>query len=508
MRHAEPKSPKSLARQIWAVLVSYFTRPGIRWAIVTLVAGLGLAALCHGVDRLRVFGANPTTHTPYLLLEALTFFTIAGGIVGLLLMFYIHARFQLMGPAARLIPNTHRANLIVAGAVIPLASFAIAYGLLWNAPHSSPFGVAVGYMTFLVVIGYVVCRPILLPIFIIAGFFAYRAAQHTELPYDLQKMTLNLDHEYADLQSQLNRLGAAHALTETKAQYLAWRVSWYEQFNGKIKLLRITVLLADGLALLCLALLARPTRLPGVSVAERLRRLVPQRTQVARPVPQQPRRVLRSQFSRRLHRRFAVRDWRAPGIAAAAMFVLGIWFNSGFRNVAGAALTCMLAFLPGALAAIGWRERWANFDFESLYPVSRREFVTDMAAGLLLEAAEFWIAGVIAVLATCAALHADVLHEDRFWLAILCSGMMQFLWIGAIFLIGQRRQTVSYVAGLTPFVLSIFLLLDSIWRGDQTMSMKTTLTIASVQMAAGVAIFLLTWAFLQRGRLATPSMSA
>ena len=175
----------------------------------------------------------------------------------------------------------------------------------------------------------------------------------------------------------------------------------------------------------------------------------------------------------------------------------GDWFNSQFGQDAAAGLTMMLAFLPGALVAIGWRKHWANFDFESLYPVSRRQFVTDMAAGLMLDAAEFWIAATIATLLACLCMRVSFLGNGRFWAALLTSAMMQFLWLGGIFFIGQHRQTLSYVAGLTPVALAIFLPLEALWRWDRPISAGLTVSIAVLEMLVGIALFLSTWAFLQ-----------
>ena len=138
--------------------------------------------------------------------------------------------------------------------------------------------------------------------------------------------------------------------------------------------------------------------------------------------------------------------------------------------------------------------------------MSRRQFVTDMAAGLMLDAAEFWIAATTATLLACLCMRVGFLGSGRFWIALLAGGMMQFLWLGGIFFIGHRRQTFSYVAGLTPLVLAIFLPLESLWRWDRPTSAGLTFTIVIVEMLAGIAIFFSTWAFLQRGSRSAPSM--
>ena len=158
-----------------------------------------------------------------------------------------------------------------------------------------------------------------------------------------------------------------------------------------------------------------------------------------------------------------------------------------------------------ALVAIGWRERWPNFDFESLYPVSRREFITDMGAGLALDAAEFWVAATVATLLACVCMRIPALRDSRFWAALLVGAMMQFLWLGGIFLVGQKRQTASYIAGLAPVALGVILPLQAIWRWDSPVSAGVIVFVAFVEMCIGLAMFGATWALLQRS---PPAQSA
>ena len=93
-----------------------------------------------------------------------------------------------------------------------------------------------------------------------------------------------------------------------------------------------------------------------------------------------------------------------------------------------------------------------------------------------------------------------VFHDPRFWASLLCSAMMQFLWLGGIFSIGQHRRTLTYVAGLTPVVLAMFLPLEALWRRDFPVSAGVIVFVAFVEMCIGLAMFGATWALLQRTR--------
>jgi hypothetical protein len=535
--------PMSLSRQVRAVAMSYFTRPGIRWALIAVVAGF----VCQRAG-------SPGGYVLRSLLDGIGMLTVVGGLVGLMIVFFTHARQQLMGPFARVTPHTRQANLIVAGVMMPVGVLIFTVCITWANSYPSFLGVFAAFLGFVILVGYAFCRPWLVPLMVVAGFLAFH---YTNLDWNLNHITTDFASIYARdaqlarlrgvedpsviLQRRLGEalreelltgkntdyLDALKELAHARTQITFLRANSDQQFYEYWLLTRLTLILGDVLALIALGWLARPTRTARVSLVERVRRMMPEPAKAYDPVLDQKHRFIGTQLSRGLHRRFAVHDWRAAGVAAIAMLGLtiwfnfqwgkasghapsvafnGDWFNSQFGQDAAAGLTMMLAFLPGALVAIGWRERWANFDFESLYPVSRRQFVTDMAAGLMLDAAEFWIAAATATLLACLCMRVGFLGNGRFWAALLVGGMMQFLWLGGIFFIGQRRQTLSYVAGLTPVALAIFLPLESLWRWDRPISVSLTVTIAVLEMLVGIAIFFSTWAFLQRGSRSAPSM--
>jgi uncharacterized membrane protein len=65
---------------------------------------------------------------------------------------------------------------------------------------------------------------------------------------------------------------------------------------------------------------------------------------------------------------------------------------------------------------------------------------------------------------------------------------MQLLWIGAIPLAGQRRQTVRYFAGLGLVVIANVLAFDDLRRGDW-IHQSHFLIFAGIHMFAGVLFF-------------------
>jgi len=520
------------------VALSYLTRSGFRWAIIAVIAGI----VAEWTGRLTgpVYGAHWSNRWNRLT-ELLTIFgqlTVDCGLIGLLVMFYLHARQQVMGAGICMMPKTRPANIAVAGGFLVLLAAVVARFAAYEMSYSSLLGEFAGWLGVLILVGYAVCRPWLLPVLVIAGFLIF---QHTTFPRHLRDLTTDYQRLYADeadnqqieeaqshseaarANEMAGRFKQAHeqgnkpfqetlvelqqANASLKTAYGGWSSVYYDYLTE----LRIIFLLADALALLGLGWIARPATF-RISVLERIRRLRPVSLDAVKaPIAERRHQFISSQFSRRLHRRFAVHDWRAAIVAAVAMLGLtGLfnlqwarstgyaapsvafnneWFNAQFGQSAPAGLTMILAFLPAVLVAIGWRERWANFDFESLYPVSRRQFVSDLASGLLLDAAEFWSAATIAMLVTCLCMRAGFLHDGRFWVAVLCGAMMQFGWLGGVFLIGQRRNTLSYIAGLIPFAMAMFLPLDAMWRESHPMKPGLMLLIASAEMVIGLLLF-------------------
>jgi len=508
MRHAQSMS---FFQQLRVVLQSYLTRPGIRWAALALVAGLAGVGAASAVGRF--LGNSTAAGNAWTgLLAALSSLMAGCGIIGLGVMFFIHARHQLMGPAARMIPHTRQADLVVAGGVLPLLVAIFTTCLLWDRREASWLGVFSISLLCVILVGYAVCRPWLIPILILVVVLPFRYLSFSKHLDEVIRNDGRLDI-WCPPVNALQR-ASYNALTQKDPRritdyFIAIQpifVAAYEQYYRYLSMLRVAVLLADFLALIGLGRLSKPTHIPWVSLAEPWRRIAPRPRTTSRVVANQRHRYVGSRFSQSLHRRFAVHDRRAAGVAALSMGLMSVWFYLQFDNRAAAPLlTAMLAFLPGALVAIGWRERWPNFDFESLYPVSRREFITDMAAGLALDAAEFWVAATVATLLACVCMRIPALSDGRFWAALLVGAMMQFLWLGGIFLVGQKRQTASYIAGLTPVALAVFLPLQAMWRWDHAVSAGSVVLFAIVEMCIGLAMFGVTWALLQRS---PPAQSA
>jgi hypothetical protein len=456
----------SIVRQMRVILRSYLTLPALRWTMLLLLVGVGLGYSLHGLmtfmlrEHRKAFAWSDTM----LLANLFTFLLVLGGVAGVLIVFFAHARGQLMGPIARLMPQGRRANLYVAGGLlIVLAGF---FSLLPPSGDThSYFGGFLLILSLFTLIALAVCRPMLIPLPI--AFVVLACTPFGQI----------LDH-----------------IERSTPPYQIYTPGYVAQMSE----LRIIVVLGNILALICIAEVAKPS----ASQPERLKKnrapfTPPSTNRVTLPARQHH--FIQSDFSRTLHRRFAAHDWRAAGVTAIAMVILTAAFAMTSSSAsAGSMLTGMLAFLPGGLVAIAWRERWSNFDYESLYPVTRRQFINDNAAGLLLEVAEFWIATTSATLLTLLCFRADALREPRFWAALLAGAMMQGLWIGAIFFIGQRRQTTTYLVGLAPLVMAMFLTLENHWRSFEPVRPMTTVIAALAQMLVGLVLFLMTWAYLLR----------
>jgi len=463
----------SLLRQMRVVLLSYVTRTGFRSALLGAASGYAITKLAFGVARLMGHH-NVEAVLPLELVSVLGGFAIIAGLFCMLILFLWHARQQLMGPPSLLIPGSRNANLMVA----TILFLAIALTLTLPAasdPHRQFFGVFIVMLAFLTTTAWAVCNPLLAPI---PAVLMLLAARNLHVYSWMLMVTESID---------LSKHVAPNRIVQL----------WWEANTRTANCLRVAVALGDALALVILEKLARPRkramRFPAVFS------LFAPRTSPSIPVFSNARhRLVDSVITRSFHRRFAVHDWRAAGVAALGIAGLTVWLGLQFRHDAMAVISMLIALLPGALVAIGWRDRWAVLDFESLYPVSRRQFVTDMAAGLIFDAAEFWVASIAAGLLACACMRLPGLYDTRLWIALVMGGMLQFVWIGGVFFIGQRRETFSYIAGLSPFALAIFLTLEALWRNGPPFSHAMILLIALAEMASGVTIFLLTWAFLQR----------
>ena len=192
MRRAETKS---IAHQIQVVLLSYLTRPGIRWAVLALAAGLvGIrvaSAVAHWLGSPNFAGSTWTE-----LLGGLSILSVVCGIFGLAIMFMVHARHQLMGTPPWIIPNTRQANLIVAAGIVPVLAGMMTASEGWGRHNASTLGVFSICLAGMILVGYAVCRPLLIPILIVAVVIAFK---HQSFSKHLDEVATDYEWIYSDL---------------------------------------------------------------------------------------------------------------------------------------------------------------------------------------------------------------------------------------------------------------------------------------------------------------------
>jgi hypothetical protein len=457
----------SLIHQIRVVLLSYLTRTGFRWAAIGLISGFATFFGAIGVWLLcKHFGYGQQDLRDWLLAPmGLSEIAIICSLGSALLLFFIHARQQLMGQSARILPTGRSANLIVAGMIY----FAI-IGLMmaWFAMVNDPpnfhyFGVFLVILSFMTMIAIAVSKPWLIPLPLFAWWLCSK---------NLWGMTIFVD---VVINFGRNSRPAPNGLV---------RQLWDEHIRV-VWVTRVALALLNVIGLFILEKLARPKpKHPSVfsKLRESTQREPSRQTYVARP-----HRVLSSHWARSMHRRLAVHDWRATSVVAAAMCVLTVLLSIEFDRLAvPPTMIALLTVLPGALLAVGWRERWSSYEFESLYPATQRQFAGEMAAGLLLDAAEFWLAGAAAMLLTLLITRPQTLIESRFLAMLLGSAMLQFMWVGAILLIGQRRQTATFIAGLVPFGVMVFMSFTSVYRSNPSELPTKFLVAAVIEMTLGL----------------------
>ena len=314
--------PMSLSRQVRAVVMSYLTRPGIRWALIAVAAGF----VCHRAGSPGGYGLRT-------LLDAIGMLTVVAGLVGLQIVFFLHARQQLMGAVARVTPHTRRANLVVAGVMMPLGVLIFSVCITWSGSYQSFLGVFAALLGFVILVGYAFCRPLLLPIMVVAGFIAFRYTNlewnldHITTDYELiygrdarmlarsnppgfespaviwqRRMEKAIEEKNTDYQAAMTELAQARVLMN----YMGTNSD--ERFYEYWSLMRFTLVFGDIVGLLVLGWLARPTRAARVSLVERVRRMMPEPAKAYDSVLDQKHRFIETQLSRGLHRRFAVHD--------------------------------------------------------------------------------------------------------------------------------------------------------------------------------------------------------
>ena len=85
---------------------------------------------------------------------------------GALLLFFIHARQQLMGQSARILPTGQSPNLIVAGMIFAIIGLMMAwFVIVVDDPHNFHyFGVFLVILSVMTMTAMAICKPWLIPL--------------------------------------------------------------------------------------------------------------------------------------------------------------------------------------------------------------------------------------------------------------------------------------------------------------------------------------------------------
>jgi hypothetical protein len=110
-------------------------------------------------------------------------------------------------------------------------------------------------------------------------------------------------------------------------------------------------------------------------------------------------------------------------IMFALMFMFGIHFSTteGASNMVGGYLYLMPAFI----VCIQQYGRWPMLGYESLRPVTRRDFVLENGAGVALHMAQVWLTMASALVAVAAALSPGLLGGGELWRSLAASALAQ-----------------------------------------------------------------------------------
>jgi hypothetical protein len=465
--------------------MSYITRRAFHLALLALAVPLCLSlvldkALVHGQWQFGIFGV--------LLGMILVLLTTSGALVTIL-FYFLQAREQLMGLRARMMPKGRTAHLIAIGILFAGITIAIS-ATTWEKPISqepskaephgywepgvSPVGATVVVFTFMILAGYAVYNPWLLPV--LATMLILTVRRHPYVWNTITEMAFWLPEGYRGTGAWL----VVHRLEVSNALYL-----------------RAVVFLLDLIALHGLVRLAKPKLAQrGVLNAAVLRILDRvSNIQSTRAITTPAHEPMTSMLSRGRHRRFAVHGHKSPWVLAGALAVLytGLLWLEGVNapeNSKVCMVIVMLTIVPGAVVATGWRERWPALGFESLFPSARGEFVKEIAVGLLADLAEFWVTAAVASIAVLAVFTPQLLLSRFAAASIVASLMMQVLWFGAIFLSSRFRQLVPYALLLAAVGISILIPIFEFWQDHTLFGPPILLVVALIEMSCGVGFAL------------------
>ena len=466
-----------LLRQIQAVLMSYVNRRVYQLLLLLFLLGTLLS------HRLPINNLPSRYWIASVLLEALLAALGPGSAITAVTLYYLQAREQLIGSSASLRPQGRTAHLLVIFAII-IAIAAVITSFFWQRPNVtrdfypgvSPAGVFVVALTFLTLVAWAAYQPWLLPVLAVVLILSVR---QTPVHYFISRITVWWpEFSYSRVPEGMR---LTYRLLDESQHTLAVALRW-------------VIVLANIIALQLLARLAKPGPKPtGATLLIALRAAFRsiQSSQPSQVRPLLTPSKITSTLSRGRHRRFGVHSPAAPWILALGtgicLSILMLIDDRILSHTRVAVTLIMLTLLPGVLVATGWRERWASLGYESLLPTGRAQFIREIAIALTIDLAEFWLAAMVVGIGVLFLFSpADV--TGPFFLSVVCSALMQPLWLGAIFLTSRFRQLAPYIVVLTATALLTILPIVQVWSDARISKLPFLATISVIELACGLIL--------------------
>ncbi|HEX4795828.1 MAG TPA: hypothetical protein VH370_18720 [Humisphaera sp.] len=430
------------------VMLTYAQRPVFRW-LVLLICAWGV--LCYWWFSVNTLVNWPWRQRGYSMRFSFATTVLVEGLVGIGPLFLIvalvaalmsHLKEQLRDWRAVLTPRYLAPHLIIGAVFFAMVACAGSWGLYQSiAEDPWPYLPGVGRDTGVSLLGAIAVTLALMTL--AAWWSSFRSAWPSLLivPLCLLLMT------------------SQSALIILKAFLLV--------DAGRVETaIRIGLLLADigGLYLLARSLcrpggLAEPFDTAGIRRRSTWNSGEPRREHVA----------CVGFWSRAAHRRQAVLGRGTPWIMAAALggLLFGvsllyvgqsqshhIKWEFGERPSDLTASLLLAAIVPAVAVAIIWRERWATFGYESLFPASRAEFAAELAAAMALDLLEFWAATTIAALIPALIWAPGILLDPLILASLLASAIIQLLNFGAILFAAQSPALMGLIVTLSALLLA------------------------------------------------------
>jgi len=204
-------------------------------------------------------------------------------------------------------------------------------------------------------------------------------------------------------------------------------------------------------------------------------------------------------WSRAIHRRVAVLGRGSPWIMAAALggmlFGISLLYADNHGSHFGQrpsdlnASLLLAAIVPAVSVAIIWRERWATFGYESLFPASRGEFAIELATAMALDLFEFWAAATVAALVPTLIWSPQLLLDPLILASLLATAIIQLLNFGAILFAAQSPGLMGFIITLSALLLASAIPMSLAFHHEPpAINANQLLVAATIEAAGGLLI--------------------